>query len=454
MGNMYQYSSDLISVFGSNSIGMGALGLVGVDSQDQISLYGKQSIYISSPEGSILSEANNFIANLDNSAEVYAQGAVVLSSGSQGRFTATQGLVFSTAQMQQTATTTRQVSNVDHTISSVDFLSLYGGNSLLLGSSYFVSLGAQSINQLYSNDIISMYSLNSIEMSTDYGMELYASVYLGLSSGDITSVMAANSLFLLAGNSITAESQDMVSLYGMNNIYLANSDSSIGISGTQISSKSSGLNSIFGGNSLMLGFLDKSALPATVIAAVDGDVNVQSPGTLSLFGDTALALNGDIVRLYSPLVFASGATLSSGFTYQSGSTKMCTITKVSRPLWLVTTTEAASCSTNNAGVISTKLLLLAPASSGVATGASFTIINSQSTADIMLKVDTWLDGTGPSYIIATIKEGGSMSFIAMASRWTIISTGPSFTSSSPLVRVEYFAGSPSRTTCFVAADCA
>jgi len=122
-------------------------------------------------------------------------------------------------------------------------------------------------------------------------------------------------------------------------------------------------------------------------------------------------------------------------------------------LWLVTTTEAASCSTAVSGVTSTKLLLLAPASSGVATGATFTIVNSQSAADIMLKVDTWLDGTGPSYIIATIKEGGSMSFIAMASRWTILSTGPTFTTTSPLVRVEYFTGSPTRTTCFVAADC-
>jgi hypothetical protein len=444
MGNMYQSSSDMISIFGLNSIGMGGIGLVGVDSQDHISLYGKQSIYVGSPEGSILSEANNIISNTDNSVEYYAQGAVILSSGSQGRFAAVQGLVFTTAQMQQTASTTRQVSSVDHTISSVDFLSLYGGNSLLLGSSYFVSLGAQSINQLYSNDIISMYSLNSIEMAADYGIEAYSSVYMGLSSGDLTSVMATNSLLLSAGNLINVESQDLISLYGAN---------AIGFSSNLISSRSSGLNSIFGGNSLVLGFRDKQAIPATVIAAMDGDVNVQAPGTLSLFGDTALALNGDIVRLYSPLVFASGATLSSSFTYQSSSVKMCTITKVSRPLWLVTATEAASCSSTVNGVISTKLLLLAPASSGVVTGASFTIVNSQSSADIMLKVDTWLDGTGPSFIIATIKEGGSMSFIAMASRWTIVSAGPAFTSSSPLVHLQYFAGNPSRNTCFVAADC-
>ena len=453
MGNMYQFSSDMISVFGSNSIGLGALGIVGVDSQDHISLYGKQSIYLGSPEGYIISEANNFISTADNAVEFNAQGAVFLSSGSEGRFSAVQRLVLSTAQMQQSASTTRQVSSVDHAISSVDFLSLYGGNSLLLGSSYFISIGAQSINQLYSNDIISMYSLNSIEMSTDYGLEMYASMYLGLSSGEIMSVMASNSLQLSAGNMIALESLDMISLYGANSIQMTSGDSAIGITGTQISSKSSGLHSIFGGNSLYLGFFDKQAVPATVIAAVDGDVNVQSPGTLSLFGDTALALNGDIVRLYSPLVFASGATLTAGFTYNSGSMKMCTITKVSRPLWLVTTTEAASCSTAVSGVTSTKLLLLAPASSGVATGATFTIVNSQSAADIMLKVDTWLDGTGPSYIIATIKEGGSMSFIAMATRWTILSTGPSFTTTSPLVRVEYFTGSPTRTTCFVAADC-
>lgn len=174
-------------------------------------------------------------------------------------------------------------------------------------------------------------------------------------------------------------------------------------------------------------------------------------------------------RLPPPSAPRAAAALTVAFTYLSSSLRYCTVGSLDTSLLLVQKSLVLACTDATTGA---RLFLPTPTVLGVAAGATLTIVNAAPASDVaqvLLKLETWLDANGPAMIEATMRPGSSLTLVAVpyltsASRWAITASSPTVTtgSQSPivatggaaLISMAYFA-KPGLTyaSCFDASAC-
>jgi hypothetical protein len=120
--------------------------------------------------------------------------------------------------------------------------------------------------------------------------------------------------------------------------------------------------------------------------------------------------------------------------------RFCTVGSLDTPLLLVQKNLVLACTDSTTGA---RLFLPTPTVLGISAGATLTIVNAAPASDVaqvLLKLETWLDANGPAMVQATMRPGSSITLVAVpylltASRWAITASSPTVTtgSESPIV---------------------
>ena len=140
--------------------------------------------------------------------------------------------------------------------------------------------------------------------------------------------------------------------------------------------------------------------------------------------------------------------------------RYCTVGSLDKSLLLVQKNLVLACTDAATGA---RLFLPTPTVLGVTAGATITIVNAAPASDVaqvLLKLETWLDANGPAMVLATMRPGSSITLVAVpylltASRWAITAASPTVaTGGAALISMAYFPKPGiAFASCFDAAAC-